>query len=96
MDEYGHQDGTNAGRNDVARSVFARDMAYFAQHPDETEFVRRIVPGEQAEHLADDPELADAWADVQWVLVTTLNEQRRGRIRIPLRAGYPQLTDGAR
>jgi hypothetical protein len=68
------------------------DFAYFAEHPEETCYVRRVIDGE-ADSAHDDTQAE--WASVEWVLVTLVGDRRDRRERSPLHPMGSVLVDGA-
>lgn len=93
----GHQHDGENDQSEAPRALQWRlleaDLAYFAEHPKESEFVRPAVAGE-AEHFARHPTANMQWDDVEFVLVRkrTSGDLRR-RTRIPLRRGFRELVD---
>jgi hypothetical protein len=91
--EVGIQGGSKESEDDHHRQLYFSDIDYFRQHPGVTQFVRSVSPVDGM-YLRGFEGLNDSWSDVKWVLVVALNQRRDLRIRIPLREGDPQLTDG--
>lgn len=53
------------------------DTEYFAAHPDDNSYVRRVIDGEVSERAGEDVQAE--FAAVEWVLVTQHNMRQRER-----------------
>lgn len=71
MTDYRYQPGT-WHRSETEERVRRSDLAYFADHPDISEFARRTIPGEFDPHRALTPDIARAWEQAEWVLVRAI------------------------
>lgn len=85
MTHYRYEPGS-WHRSETEDQVRRADLAYFADHPDISEFARRAVPGEFDPRRALTPEIARAWDQAEWVLVRAVgaNGSSVRRQRTPL------------
>jgi hypothetical protein len=66
------------------------DLAYFASHPDQTSYVRRVIDGEVSDRAGEDAQAE--FTAAEWVLVAVHNNGRQ-RLRTPLVTGRVSLSD---
>lgn len=85
MTRYRYESG-RWHRSETEERVRQADLAYFAEHPEISEFARRAVPGEFDPARALTPEIAQTWKAAEWVLVRSIGGNGTGvrRQRTPL------------
>jgi hypothetical protein len=79
---------THDTRSPGERRADKADREYFAANPESSRYVRRKIKGEA--DSADSGTVAE-WADIEWVLVTLINDSREWRERTPLHIGDSTL-----
>ncbi|MBO0884571.1 MAG: hypothetical protein J2P17_30410 [Mycobacterium sp.] len=84
-----HYESRPLEESPIEARVKATDHAFFRDHPERAEYVRRVVPGEYNPQRSRAPGAAEVWEGAEWVLVQRIGRGKSpGRLRTPLtRAG---------